>query len=430
MVSDETAGFRHSGLVSFLPLRGFAPRTEFGSDRYWMRMRREGLKLGPRLQDVLLNTTTAVHGISFQNEILGSGTEKPGQRFKTTHAPVLAGQQLEVREPVLPPVAEQARIVQEEGTDALKEVAGQDKNNFWIRWHAVPNFYGSGPRDRHYMLDPLTGEIIFGNGSQGLVPPRLAANIRMASYRSGGGSHGNKAALTITQLKSPVPYVDKVINWEAADGGGNAEPVPALLQRAPLGLRHQNRAVTVEDFEDLVVLGFKEVARAKCVPLYDLESKGIPQVQPGVLSLIVVPHSSDARPAPSVELLSQVRAFLDERRTSPATLILVGPRYVSVDVETEVAVERPEIALDVETAVTSVLRGYLHPVTGGHGQAGWQFGRVPHKSELYACIEAVSGVNHVRNLQITVHGDKSELALGWFLICCGSIQVRIGQLIH
>ena len=41
----------------------------------------------------------------------------------------------------------------------------------WERWDAQPDLYDSGPRDRHYTIDALTGEIRFGDGSTGMIPP-------------------------------------------------------------------------------------------------------------------------------------------------------------------------------------------------------------------------------------------------------------------
>ena len=57
----------------------------------------------------------------------------------------------------------------------------------WIPWEPVSDFGQSGPNSRHYMLDRLTGEIRFGDGRRGMVPPRGGDNIRASRYRTGGG---------------------------------------------------------------------------------------------------------------------------------------------------------------------------------------------------------------------------------------------------
>ncbi len=65
----------------------------------------------------------------------------------------------------------------------------------------VVDFYGSLKCDRHYVLDRLTGEIRFGDGQRGMIPPLGLNNIRL-SYRSGGGTQGNRNSQTVTNLKT------------------------------------------------------------------------------------------------------------------------------------------------------------------------------------------------------------------------------------
>ena len=77
-----------------------------------------------------------------------------------------------------------------------------------MRWHAVADLHASGPRDRHYVMDSLSGSVLFGDGQHGLVPPLGRDNVRMTRYRISGGAKGNQAAETVIQLKTTVPYVE------------------------------------------------------------------------------------------------------------------------------------------------------------------------------------------------------------------------------
>jgi hypothetical protein len=84
------------------------------------------------------------------------------------------------------------RIVQDEGADAVQQTINPatGEAEIWIRWHEVSSFHGSGPHSRHYTLDHGTGEVVFGDGSSGLLPP-LGTNSIVANYRVGVGSAGN-----------------------------------------------------------------------------------------------------------------------------------------------------------------------------------------------------------------------------------------------
>jgi hypothetical protein len=427
-VRDDTEGFRKSGLIRVLPPPDARMKKEFGVERYWLRMRQSSPDFDPSIGRVLLNTTTAREGSTVLGEVLGASNGQPGQRFLTTQSPVLNGQQLEIREPILPPVHEQAKIKSEEGEDAIGVVERfGGREEVWVRWHEVINFYGSGPRDRHYVVDRLRGEVLFGDGENGQVPPPLPNNIRLRSYRTGGGAAGNKPALAIKQMKTAVPYIDKVVNWKAADGGADGETESAIVERGSRTLRHGHRAVTKEDFQDLARLASFEVARARCVPLFDLEQDpDTNQRRPGTVSLIVVPKSAEGAPMPSSELCERVREFLDKSALPLLKLVVVGPEYVEADVEAVLAVEDIDRANEVELATILVLQRYLHPLTGGPAGTGWGFGRMPQKSDLYRVLEEIDGVSHVRSLQLTPRPlrtgvEKTER----FLICCGKHRISI-----
>ena len=110
------------------------------------------------------------------------------------------------------------------------DAAGQP-DEIWVRWHAVPDFYDSGPRNRHYTADALTGEIRFGDGATGMIPPQGQNNIRI-TYRTGGGEEGNLDTGTIVELKSGVPYLDSRCHQLRAEAGGGA---PVGADRAAAG---------------------------------------------------------------------------------------------------------------------------------------------------------------------------------------------------
>jgi hypothetical protein len=431
LVRDETASFTLPGMVEFLGPPDMARRRDFGIDGFWVRARwRSGqYQVMPRLRRMLLNTIMAAQTTTIDNEILGSSDGRVNQKFRTTRASVLPGQRLIVREPEMPSAVEEERIIGDEGEDAIKIIADSTgrPREIWVRWHEVPDFYGSTPRDRHYVLDHLTGEISFGDGSRGLIPPAASGNILMARYRTGGGASGNRLAGTITQLKTTVPYVDKVTNLEAAAGGADAETISSLIERAPRTLRHQNRAVTLEDYEDLAKLASPDVARARCVPLYDLANDpDATQEQLGTVSLIIVPRSDDPKPLPGLELIDRVRDYIDERRLRVGELVLVGPEFIRVDVEVVISLTSLDAGSEVETNVQLALSRHLHPLTGGLDGRGWDFGRKPYKSDLYALLESIDGVDHVNMLDVVEIEDRKGISrTGRFLVYSGIHQISL-----
>ncbi|MGI9303720.1 MAG: hypothetical protein ACR2RB_13620, partial [Gammaproteobacteria bacterium] len=219
---DRTQGLARRDLVHFVGPHGFTSRPLFGHSLYWLRVRWHSgaFPLMPGLRRVLLNTTWAAQVTTSRDEILGSSNGNAGQTFQAAQAPVQPGQQVQVREAEMPAPAEQSVLRKLEGADAITvtlDATGQP-DEIWVRWHPVSDFYSSGSRDRHYIIDAATGKLRFGDGRYGLLPPVGQNNVRI-TYRTGGGVRGNRPANTVAQLKSSVPYIDAVTNHEPATGG-------------------------------------------------------------------------------------------------------------------------------------------------------------------------------------------------------------------
>jgi Baseplate J-like protein len=427
-VEDETQAFADRGLIRFIAPPDLAKRTEFGVEFYWLRVRWEAgeFRVKPFLRRVLTNTIWASQTNAIAGELLGSGNGNPQQVVRTAQVPILLGQRLEVREREMPSPEEQAAIERQEGKDALTVIpAGegetQDIEAVWVRWHEVTDFYESGPRDRHYTVDRLTGAIYFGDGQNGAMPPQGRNNIRL-SYRTGGGQHGNLPDRTVTQLKTTVPYVDGVTNLEAAGGGGDRESIARVQERGPKILRHGGKAVTVQDFEDLAYEASTEIARVKAiVPEFDpldpklwidpspvnpklseqvSEHGKVKVVDRGKVTLLIVPYSSAAQPTPSLALIDRVRDYIRSRCSPTVDLLVAAPQWQQVSVTTELVPTSLDVADAVRIAARSRLEQFLHPLTGGPEGRGWAFGREPHLSDIYALLESIAGIDRIRSLQI------------------------------
>jgi predicted phage baseplate assembly protein len=262
-----------------------------------------------------------------------------------------------------------------------------------------------------------------------MIPPRGAGNVRMTVYQTGGGSAGNRPAGVITQMKTTVPYVEKVVNPEQASGGTDAESVDMLYGRSPRSIRHRSRSVTVEDYQDVALLASPEVARALCVPLRNLyEDPMGDTITPGEVSVIIVPRTNSKKPLPGLELINRVQDYLMEHAAATANISVVGPLYLRVDAAVEIALVSLEGSGEVEMEVRRTLEKFLHPLTGGLVGKGWDFGREPYKSDLYAQIESVPGVDHVRSLTLDDSAEDPDGAIketGRFLVYSGNHQISM-----
>jgi len=375
----------------------------------------------PYLRAVRLNTVPALNAVTMREETLGSSNGKPGQLFTLLRPPVLPGAQIAVREPDRPPDGELEQLQKElrqadETAQALPPAAqAAPGEGVWVRWHQVSDFHASTPASRHFTLDATIGQVRFGDGKRGKVPPPGRDNIKAVLYRTHDGARGNAKPGTVTVLRNPsgdLAYIKGATNPEAAAGGSSAETVEEVEQRGPQSLKHRGRAVTIEDFAWLAREASGEVVEAHCLPACN--PLGLPE--PGWVTVVITPESTDARPTPSPALVQQVQAYVEDHALAnlkTANQIHVrGPEYIEVTVLARVVPLEPARSGEVERAVLERLTTFLHPLLGGPERRGWGLGRNVYLSEVYAEIEAVPGVDHVAGLRLLGSLQQVRLRLG------------------
>ena len=430
-VSDESESFSISGIVSFLVPHDATPRKDLaGNSLYWLRIVGLGTDTPHwnRLRGILRNTTLATSTLTLEKEVLGSSNGGPLQHFYATRSPMLERIELQVRE--TDAASELDQIVRETSMAAVetKQDATSGRLEVWVNWAEVSDFLESDDSDRHYVVERQTGEIRFGDGRHGRIPPRGSNNIRLRRYQTGGGLRGNVAKDKASQLMSAIPYVESVTNSVGAFGGSDPEEIDFAVERGASTVRHRNRAVTTEDYEDLARLASAEVARAWSIPLRDLALDPNSDLgrRPGVVSLIIVPKTEDTKPLPSASLLRTVREYLDRRRNASTELVVVGPEYVQVSVEIELVLKTAQEAGRIAVEVRERLTSFLHPLSGGSLGQGWRLGEMPHRSELVGLCAAVRGVDHINSLGIRVSEERSGLiASGEYVVYSGEHQIRL-----
>lgn len=409
-VLDETLGFRRSGMIQFVGPRDAVPEQGQGGSLYRVRARlKRGAAMRPApLGGVWLNAVWATQRQSFEREILGASDGAPGQafRFLRQRVPVLAGEQIEVREwagqgetwrtAVAGLPDDQLRFERDPLTQAPRAV--------WVRYLPVPHLFGSGPRDRHYSLERAGGLLRFGDGRSGMIPP--AGSPVRATYGSGGGLAGNLPAASISELRAAVPAVMAAGNVAPAAGGAAGESLAAVRARGAARMRHRDRALSADDVAWVAREASPEVALARCLALRGPDGPG----QRGWLTVLIVPDGDEPQPQPSPELLRRVQRHLAARVPAPVAgqVRVVGPRYAAIGVQAEVAPRRPEDAATVEALLLERLARFLHPLRGGPEGAGWGFGRPVFQSQVAALIEATPGVDYALRVGLLVDGALAD----------------------
>ena len=407
---DATEGLIRREILELLGPSDLFGHSRFGNYLYWIKgsLAKGEYEESPLLDGIYANTTWAFQAETIKDEILGSSDGEPNQTFSFLKFPVLQGQEIRVCETLSE--EEKQALISSLGEDAVYEIKDEKGNvtETWVLWTEVPDFFDSTAESRHYTLDRATGELQFGDGINGMIPPAGDDNIKAFSYQAGGGAQGNVKAGEVKTLKSAVAGVDRVSNPVAADGGADTATLDQMLEIGPAMISHRNRAVTVEDFEWLAKQASRKVVKVRCRP--NTNNKKVTEI--GWVTVIIVPDSLEEKPFPSLELRRKVGQYLEAHCantiTSAKHVYIDSPFYKEIGVSVDVYVTSIDVASEVEREVRKKLKAFFHPLTGGAEGKGWDFGRDVSASDIYALLEGIKGVDHVENVKFIYNGKTGE----------------------
>ena len=397
---------------------GSGPVTD---KRFWIGLRivnNAGSQLAIGIDRILFNSASASTALTVRTpEVLGESTGQPFQTFALANRPLF-------RRPG--GSAPYGHLVVQVGTEAGPDPAG------WQEWTLVDEMPdGAGTC---YRLNPVTGEIIFGDHVErtgrgfGSVPP-AGTRIRALTYRYvAAGAAGNVAAGQISGLATGpagaiLTGITRVTNLGPGMDGSDEEPIEATLLRAPHDLKVRDRAVTAADYEFLGREARPDILISSCLTprAQAANGPGVPPAwqqgdpwayagiirAPGTVNLVIVPDQGPlvARPEPTRAQLSEVQAYLDDRRDVTAHLQVAGPRYLPVVAQVDLVIWQQAITAGadpdaVEADIRAKVVRFLHPTYGGIRGAGWQLGQAVFTAHLFQVITLPADLGYVSDLQV------------------------------
>lgn len=415
-VSDNTEYLTRSGTLEFIGSSEQLKTSKFGKECCWLmgtldRDLNEDFE-PPLIRGIYPNTVWAENAETTRDEIIGSGDGEGNRSYNVVKSPIISPE-IWIREMIS---KDEGEALSGGDIQEIKDDAGGIMET-WVRWNAVDDFSDSDSRSRHCTLDNAMGEVLFGDGVAGRIPPIGKNNIKV-NYKSGGGIKGNVAKGEISIIKTTVAGVDHVINHEPSEGGSDAEPLEAFLKRGPHRIKHRDRAVTEEDFERLAMTASSHIARTNCF------------IANNILKVIIVPTGSEDKPIPSTGLLKKVKKYLLERSSNlipPESIEVREPSYTEVRITVDAVPEFIDQAITLEKEMSERLKEFLHPLTGGPGKNGWEFGRDIHISDVYALLKSINGVDRVEKLML--NDSSGDLAVEEYRIVCSGehrITMKLG----
>ncbi|MBV9883798.1 MAG: hypothetical protein JO276_12390 [Sphingomonadaceae bacterium] len=393
VVGDTSYGLTEAGILT-LALPSPPDLSElFGIGAHWLRLRPkgDGSTWSPRLRGLHLNAVRASSTETREKEQLGQSIGIADQVFHLTEPPVAPGSlELRVRE----------LLADEEKADPDVDVASYAEGpaGDWVLWRETGDLIDTGAPARVFVLDPQSGEIRFGNGATGLIPP-LGAEIMAVRYGHVTGAKANGvSAGKILQTLSPLAGVEKVIALDDAAGGSDAEALERARGRAAAKVRHGGRILSRADLEDYAPTVSPGIAQVRA------EKKN------GGTRLVVVMAGPEARPTPA-----ELRAYGDAIRAvsgyglkRPGGLNVVAPRLLPLAITLVLQPASPDLFAEAAEQAKAALAALFDPATGNHDGKGWPLGRLPDDQDIAAALTPIAALALPE--RVTLERADKELA--------------------
>jgi len=398
---DNTRALGETGILSFFlespppAMSLFGVGELLGEDLRWLRLRPNARFSGsipwtPQIRLAYVNGVFSRASETQTLERLGSSDGSPQQTVTLARPPVLPETlELRVQEPL--------------GDEDVQSLRATDPNSVldnlptgqagpWVLWKEIPLLAEAGKTDRSYSLDNDTGDITFGDGNHGLIPPIGADSIVAITYKHGGGAAANNiTAWGEINLVSPVQGVERVVAPDDAAGGSDPQTADEVIRYAPANQFIRDRALSLPDFETLAVESSRDIVQARAF------SSG------GGVRLIAVTRAQARKPSQA-----QWRALLSylADRTSPSLAVPnaitpVDPRLVDIGIQLTLTIRSIEFSGDVDQEASKRIVNLLDPETGGLDGQGWPLGFLPTETDIAAVLIDVPNLEAVESATIT-----------------------------
>ncbi|MFZ6756250.1 hypothetical protein ACO0K9_03455 [Undibacterium sp. Ji50W] len=216
-----------------------------------------------------------------------------------------------------------------------------------------------------------------------------------------------------------------------APGQEPGEHIDDDLAKAICGLRVEKRAITASDFEQLAGT-VNGVQHARCLPRTKLVKKdnveSLEHNAIGHVTLVLVGNATMSPDKHETMLVNtrkklqgctaltissdETLAAIPEGNRATLHVMVARPLQVTINVELVCFAEhRSDQGKQVGLALTQALQNHFHCVAGEEGYRPPPPGKALYKSELYAVITRVTGVDYVKKLTLTVDGQPDSIGI-------------------
>ena len=290
------------------------------------------------------------------------------------------------------------------------------------KWTPQHDLLSSKHNNKHFVVEVDSDGstyLRFGNDIEGQRPKPGSEFI--AHYRLGNGVVGNIGANSLAHLVSNDPSITgankkilKVWNPLPAVGGTEPEEAELVRQKAPQAFRTQERAVTLADYEEVSKRSDLKIQRSAASLRWTGSWRTVFLTVDRLEGLAV-----------GEEFESNLRGFVEKYRMAGQDLEVDSPRFVSLEIEMIICVNKNYFRSDVKEALLEVFsnRKLSRNRTGIFHPDNFSFGQTVYLSKIYITAQYVQGVDSVTITKFQRQGKNSNQALESGKLSIGRLEI-------
>ncbi|MDO8952307.1 MAG: baseplate J/gp47 family protein, partial [Draconibacterium sp.] len=215
-------------------------------------------------------------------------------------------------------------------------------------------------------------------------------------------------AKTISKLVQRVSTVKGVSQPFSSFGGVQVESDEAYYRRISERLRHKNRAITLWDYENIILQQFPEIYKVKCLN----HSSETSFLSPGKVLLVVIPDIINKnvfdifQPRVSKATLNKIQEHVNLLNTLHVNAKVINPDYEEVKVDLKVKFHKGFDENYYQRVLNEDIKRFLSP--WAYGVPGSiRFGTTLHRSFIINYIEKLEYVDYVEDVKLIKGAELS-----------------------
>jgi hypothetical protein len=218
-------------------------------------------------------------------------------------------------------------------------------------------------------------------------------------------------AETISKLINRITQVKSVSQPFNSFGGKPIESDDTYYKRVSERLRHKNRAITLWDYEHLILQEFPEVFRVKCLNHTNNVTNSF--LSPGDVTLIVVPDIINKNvfdiyePRVSTATLNKIQNYISNLNSMHVDAVVINPEYEQVVVKLSVKFYAEYDENFYKKQLNEDIAKFLSPWAFDTSQ-DILFGIELHRSTVIDYIEKLYYVDYLAELEMAKLENNAE----------------------